>query len=144
MSVRGYKMALVCQKVISQSRNTLRNGALPAKLGVFMLHCHFTAAKHPAKWGFGCEIRSFYASQPFRSCKMRVTVLRNGTCVPKVGFAVAKLPAEWSFGCEIGNFHALELRSRFAAAKHLAKWSCACENGIFHALVVRSRFAAAK
>ena len=30
-------MALVCQKVVSQSRNTLRNGALAAKLGIFTL-----------------------------------------------------------------------------------------------------------
>ena len=29
----------------------------------------FATAKHLAKWGFGCGIRSFYASQPFRSCK---------------------------------------------------------------------------
>ena len=92
MSVRGYKMALVCQKVVSQSRNTLRNGALAAKFGVFILRCHFAAAKHPAKWGFGCEIRSFYASQPFRICKTPYEIglwLRN-----------------WEF-----------FRSRFAAAK---------------------------
>ena len=147
MSVWGFQMALVCQKVVSQPQNTLRNGALAAKLGVFMLRCHFTAAKHPAKWGFGCEIGSFlcfaavsqlqntmqngalaaklavfYASQPFRSCEMRVTMLRNGTRVPKVGFAATKLPTEWGFGCEIGNFHALELRSHFAAAK----WGLLC------------------
>ena len=71
----------------------------------------FAALKHPAKWGFGCEIGSFYASQPFHSCKtpcelgfwlrnwafscfgasqpfrsyeIRVTVLQNGPRVPKV------------------------------------------------------------
>nr|CAN82047.1 hypothetical protein VITISV_016302 [Vitis vinifera] len=63
-------------------------------------------------------------NQPFRSCEMRVTVLRNeGHCAAKwhscakIAFAAAKYPAEWDFGCEIENFHALELRSRFAAAK---------------------------
>ena len=34
-----------------------------------MLRSRFAAAKHPAKWGFGSEIESFYASQPFRSNK---------------------------------------------------------------------------
>ena len=77
---------------ISQLQNILRNGALAAKSG------------------------SFYALG-FRSCKMRVTVLRNGTRVPKSGFAAAKYPAKWSFGCEIGIFHVLGLRSRFVAAK---------------------------
>ena len=37
MSVWGFEMALVCQRVVPQSRNTLRNGALAAKLGVFTL-----------------------------------------------------------------------------------------------------------
>ena len=43
MSVWGFQMALVCQKVVSQPQNTLRNGALAAKLGVFMLRIHFVA-----------------------------------------------------------------------------------------------------
>ena len=142
MSVRGFQMALMCQKVVSQPQNTLRNGALAAKLEVFTL-CDFAAisqlrneftglpngtrvpksgfavAKLPAEWGFGCEnweFLRFGISQPFCSCEMRVTVLRNGTRVPKVGFAAAKYPAKWSFGFEIGNFHALELRSRFVEA----------------------------
>ena len=92
-------MALVCQRVISQLRNSLRNGALAAKSG------------------------SFYALG-FRSCKMRVTVLRNGTRVPKVGFAAAKYPAKWSFGCEIGIFHVLGLRIRFAATKPFLAHEC--------------------
>ena len=37
MSVRGFQMALMCQKVVSQLRNTLRNGVLAAKLEVFTL-----------------------------------------------------------------------------------------------------------
>ena len=87
-----------------------------------MLRSHFATAKHPTKWGFGCEIGSFYTSQPFRSCKKRLTMLQNGTRVPKVGFAVVKYPAKWSFGYEIGIFHVLGLRSRFAAAK----WGSLC------------------
>ena len=50
MSVRGFQMVLVCQKVVSQLRNSLRNGALVAKIG------------------------SFYALA-FRSYEMRVTML---------------------------------------------------------------------
>ena len=82
-----------------------------------MLGSHFVAAKHPAKWGFGCEIGSFYASQPFRSCEMRVTVLQNGTRVLKSGFATVKSFAKWSFPCENGIFHALVVHSHFAAMK---------------------------
>nr|CAN74002.1 hypothetical protein VITISV_040583 [Vitis vinifera] len=69
---------------------------------------------------------------------MRVTVLRNGTRVPKSGFAVEKSSAKWSFPCENGIFHALVVRSRFAAAKWESlccemalvcqKWFRSCEN----------------
>ena len=85
-------------------------------------------------WLRNWDFSRFGTSQPFRSCEMRVTVLRNGTRVPKVGFAAAK----WSFGCKIGIFHVLELRSRFAAAKWgllccevalvCQKWFRNCEN----------------
>ena len=61
-------------------------------------------------------------SQPFRSCEMRVTVLRNGTRVPKSGFAAEKSSAKWSFPCENRIFHALVVRNRFAAAK----WESLC------------------
>nr|CAN60785.1 hypothetical protein VITISV_024597 [Vitis vinifera] len=88
----------------------------------FMLRSRFVAAKHLAKWGFGCEIGSFL-------CFAAVSQLRNEghyaakwhSCA-KSGFAATKHPAEWSFGREIGNFHALELRSCFAAAK----WGLLC------------------
>ena len=66
-------------------------------------------------WDFSC----FVISQPFRSREMRVTVLRNGTRVPKVGFAATKFPAEWDFWCEISLFH---FAMRFAAAK----WRSLC------------------
>nr|CAN78700.1 hypothetical protein VITISV_041550 [Vitis vinifera] len=58
-------------------------------------------------WLRNWEFLRFSNSQPFCSCEMRVTILRNGTRVPKVGFAASKYPTKWSFGCEIGNFHAL-------------------------------------
>ena len=56
MSVRGFQMALMCQKVVSQPQNTLRNRALAAKLEVFTL-CDFAAISqlrneghYAAKW----------------------------------------------------------------------------------------------
>nr|CAN61680.1 hypothetical protein VITISV_031949 [Vitis vinifera] len=55
-------------------------------------------------WLRNWEFLRFGISQPFCSCEIRVTMLRNGTRVPKFGFATAKLPVEWSFGCEIGSF----------------------------------------
>ena len=88
----------------------------------------FAALKHPAKWGFGCEIGSFYASQPFQSCKtpcelgfwlrnlafscfgasqpfrsyeIRVTVLQNGTRVPKVASQLRKFSQRGACGCEL-------------------------------------------
>ena len=80
-------------------------------------------------WLWNWDFSRFGTSHPFRSCEMRVTVLRNeGHCAAKwhscakIAFAAAKYPAEWDFGCEIENFHALELRSRFAAAK----WGSLC------------------
>nr|CAN75486.1 hypothetical protein VITISV_041894 [Vitis vinifera] len=118
-------MALVCQKVVSQSRNTLRNRALAAKLGVFMLRSrktpsemglwlrklgvftlwHFAAVSqlrneghYAAKW-YSCAKSWFRSCKTpwemglwlrnweffmLRSCEMRVTVLRNGSRVPKV------------------------------------------------------------
>ena len=85
MSVQGFQMALVCQKVVSQLRNTLRNGALAAKLGFFTF------------WDFACvsQLRNeVHCAAKWHSCA-------------KVGFAAAKSSAEWSFGCKIRNFHAL-------------------------------------
>ena len=95
MSVQGFQMALVCQKVILQLRNTLQNGALVAKLGFFTFW-DFAAISQLQNEG--------HCAAKWHSCA-------------KNGFAAAKHPTEWSFGYEIGNFHALELRSRFAAAK---------------------------
>ena len=103
-------------KLVSQMRNTLRNGALAA-IFYFLF---------------------FWISQPFSSWEMRFTVLRNGTRVPKVGFVTAKYPTKWSFGYEIGIFHVLGFCSCFAAAKWgslccemaliCQKWFRNCEN----------------
>ena len=69
-------MALMCQRVVSQLRNPLRNGSLAVKIGVLKL------------WGF---------RSPFHSCEMKGG-LRNGTRVPRGGFAVAKIFAEREHG----------------------------------------------
>ena len=68
MSVRGFQMALVCQRVVSQLRNTLRNGAFAAKIGDFMLwgfRSHFAAAK----WGYCAAKWHSCAKGVFRSCE---------------------------------------------------------------------------
>ncbi|WJZ82864.1 hypothetical protein VitviT2T_002588 [Vitis vinifera] len=53
---------------------------------------------------------------------MRVTVLQNGTRVPKSGFAAVKSFTKWSFPYENGIVHALVVRNRFAATK----WELLC------------------
>ena len=68
MSVRGYEMALVCQRVHSQLRNTLRNRALAAKIGDFTLwgfRSHFAAAK----WSYCAAKWHTSAKRWFRSCE---------------------------------------------------------------------------
>ena len=102
------------------------HGALLVRRGIFA--AHFAAAKwafSAAKWhscaqGWfrSCEtpfqmasrlrnggFQGVEVSQPFRSCEMRGTVLRNGTRVPKECFAAAKIFAE----------RGLRLRNGFAA-----------------------------
>nr|CAN65754.1 hypothetical protein VITISV_008396 [Vitis vinifera] len=65
-------MALVCQGVVSQLRNTLRKGVSAAKLRI------------SRRGGFAT------ISQLRNGC----TRLRNGTCVPKGHFVAAKIFAE--------------------------------------------------
>ena len=68
MSVKGFEIALMCQRVVSQLRNTLQNGLSAAKWRIFKAwrFCsHFVAAKRVyglAKW-HSC------AKGPFRSCE---------------------------------------------------------------------------
>ena len=77
-----------------QLRNTLRNGTLVAKLGVFTL------------WDFAAvsQLRNEgYCAAKWHSCA-------------KIGLAAAKYPAEWSFGYEIRLFL---FAMRFAATKQM-------------------------
>nr|CAN63922.1 hypothetical protein VITISV_009045 [Vitis vinifera] len=72
MSVRGCEMAVVCQRVVSQLRNTLPNGVSAAKWRI------------SRRGGFAA------ISQLRNGC----TGLRNGTRVPRDLFAAAKIFAE--------------------------------------------------
>ena len=68
MSVRGYEMALVCQRVVSQLQNTLSNGSSTVKmmdLKAWKARSHFVVVKRVyglAKW-HSC------ANGPLRSCE---------------------------------------------------------------------------
>ena len=57
----------------------------------------FAAAKHPAKWGYDCENWRFHALE-ISQLRNGVTLLRNGTRVPRGGFAAAKIFAEGGVG----------------------------------------------
>ena len=106
-------MALMCQRVVSQLRNPLRNGSLAMKIGVLKF------------WGF---------RSPFRSCEMKGG-LRNGTRVPMGGFVATKIFAERGHGaeksfCSQGAFSQprpdfvvcfLGLQNYFAAKGHFRK-----------------------
>ena len=100
-------------------------------------------------------------SQQFRSCEMRVTVLRNGTRVPKVlsqprnplrnGTFVAK-SAFFTSQCvsQLRNrcscaakWHSCA-KNGFAAAKYPAEWSFPCEMEDFMLWWFAAAFAAAK
>ena len=62
MSVRGFEMALVCQKVVSQLKgdfaavSQLQNEENYAANGTRVPKIGFAAVKHPSKWRLGCEI----------------------------------------------------------------------------------------
>ncbi|WKA00344.1 hypothetical protein VitviT2T_018706 [Vitis vinifera] len=93
-------------KPASQLRNTLRNGALAAKLEVFTL------------WDFAAvsQLRNeVHCAAKWHSCA-------------KMCFA-CKYPAEWDFWCEIRLFL---FAMRFAAAKQMAlccEVALVCQNG---------------
>ena len=110
----------------------------------------FAVTKYPAKWSFGCEIVSFYASLPFRSCKTPCEMglwlrnweflcfaaisqlqntLRNGALAAKLGFFTF-----WSFAA------VSQLRNGGSCA---AKWhSCAKSGFAERGLRLRTGFAA--
>ena len=62
MSVRGFEMALMCQKVVSRLKgdftavSQLLNEGNYAANGTRVPKSGFVAAKHPFKWRLGCEI----------------------------------------------------------------------------------------
>ena len=73
---RSCEMALVCQKLASQLRNTLPNGAFPAKL----------------------RISCFGGSQPLSQLRNGGSCAAKWHSCAKVGFAAAKIFAERAIG----------------------------------------------
>ena len=68
MRVEGYEMPLVCQGVVSQLRNHLRNGGVAAKMGVF--RCGgFCRAFHSCEMRGGAAKWHSCAKGVFRSCE---------------------------------------------------------------------------
>ena len=97
MRVEGCKMALVCQGVVLQLRNHLRNGGSTAKCGVFRrggFLKHFAATK----WGRGGG-----------------RGLRNGTRVPKGPFAEEGMRLRNHFAT-VGRFRNRGLGAAIAGA----------------------------
>ena len=100
-------------------------------------------------------------SQPFRSCEMRVTVLRNGTRVPKPAsqlrntlrngsfvakssFTTSQCVSQLRNGCYCtAKWHSCA-KFTFAAAKYPAKWSFPCEMEDFMLWWFAAAFAVAK
>ena len=93
----GCEMALVCQRVVSQLRNPLWNGALATKIGILKL------------WGF---------RRAFRSCEMRLGAAKWHLCAKGVFRSCEKFRSCENFrrggawGCEI----ILQPRGDFAGA----------------------------
>ena len=99
MSVRGCEMALVCQRVVSQLRNTLRNRALAAKIGDFTLwgfRSHFAAAK----WSYCAAKWHTSAKRWFRSCE---NFRRGGNWAAKSFRSKVAFSQGAIFGCEISQ-----------------------------------------
>ena len=107
------------------------------------------------------DFSRFGISQPFRSCEMRVTVLRNGTRVPKPASQLRNTLRNGTFGAK-SSFTTSQCVSQlpngcyctakwhscakftFAAAKYPAKWSFPCEMEDFMLWWFAAAFAAAK
>ena len=73
-------MALVCQGVVLQLRNQLRNGALVAKMGFLRL------------WGF---------RRALCSCEIRVWDVKWHSCAKGVFRSCENFRRGWLWGCEI-------------------------------------------
>ena len=79
-------------------------GSISQRRGIFA--AHFAVAKHPAKWGFGCENGVFKALR-ISQLRNEGRRLQNGTRVPRGGFAAMKIFAEG----------AMRLQNHFAAKR---------------------------
>ena len=77
-------------------------GPISQQMDIFA--AHFAVAKHPAKWGFGCENGVFKALR-ISQLRNEGRRLQNGTRVPRGGFAAMKIFAEG----------AMRLQNHFAA-----------------------------
>ena len=97
MSVRGCKMALVCQRVVLQLGNTLPNGVLVVKWRIFKAWkacSHFAAAKRvylAAKW-------HLCAKGPLRSCE---NFRRGGWAAVKPFHSGKPFSQRLTLGCKI-------------------------------------------
>ena len=106
-------MALVCQRGVSQLRNTLRNGAMAAKIGDFMLwrfRSHFAAAK----WSYCAAKWHSCAKRGFRSCEN----FRRGVCWAAKLFRNGGLFSQPTLDFTAGT---LGLRNHFVADGHFHK-----------------------
>ena len=127
MSVRGFQMALVCQKVVSQPQNTLRNGALAAKLGVFTLY-DFAAISQlrneghcAAKW-HSCAKLGFAAAKIFTEESIK---LQNDFTKDSRFHRDTLIPQRLLLGCEIASQRSANFTEDFLRLRSLAE-PCFC------------------
>ena len=99
MSVQGFEMELVCQRVVSQLRNTLPNGVSAAKWRIFKVwrfRSHFAAAKQV----YGLTKWHSCAKGPLRSCEN----FRRGRLEAAKPFrSENRFSQRVTFGCEISQ-----------------------------------------
>nr|CAN82151.1 hypothetical protein VITISV_009023 [Vitis vinifera] len=87
-------------------------------------------------WDFSC----FGTSQPFRSCEMRVTVLRNGTRVPKmVSQQNGYFAAKWRFRSELVGA-AKWFRNKVLISQRLRNLADPCFSPIFALFLLQMTF----
>ena len=104
--------------------NNFRNEGAAVKLGFFTF------------WNFAA------ISQQFRSCEMRVTVLRNGTRVPRLVSQLPNtlrngaFPAKWRISCFGGSQPLSQLRNGGHCA---AKWHSCAKSGFAAAKIFAER-----
>ena len=88
------EMALVCQKVASQLRNPLRNGAFPVKMGSFMLWWFAVVSQlrndghYVAKW-HSCAKSGFAAAKIFAERGLRLWIGFAAKCWFRRGYEIS-------------------------------------------------------